>query len=45
MLSWFVSGVSSIAPEVLKMLVFCLIPRLLGFCGVAYSSLFGVWKI
>ena len=39
MLLWFVLGVSGIVPKVLKMLVF--FPVLGGFCGVAYSCLFG----
>ena len=38
MLLWFPFGVSGIVPKVLKMLVFS---KLLGFCGVAYSCLFG----
>ena len=38
MLLWFVFCVSGKVARVLKMLVF---PRLLGFCGVAYSCLFG----
>ena len=42
MLLWFVFGVFGIVPEVLKMLVF---PSFWGFCGVAYSSLFWVWKV
>ena len=37
----FVFGVSGIVPEVLKMLV---VPSLGGFCWVAYSCLFWVWK-
>ena len=41
-LLWFVFGVFGIVPGVLKMLVF---PSLLGFCGVAYSCLFWVWKV
>ena len=42
MLLWFVFGVSGIVPEVLKMLVF---PVFWGFCGVAYSCLFWVWRV
>ena len=42
MLLWLVSGVFGIVPEVLKMLV---LPSFGGFCGVAYSSFFGVWKV
>ena len=42
MLLWFVFGVFGIVPKVLNMLVF---PNLWGFCGVAYSSIFWVWKV
>ena len=38
MLLWFVFCVSGKVARVLKMLVF---PKYLGFCGVAYSCLFG----
>ena len=40
MLLWFIFGVSDIVPKVLKMLVF-FFPVFWGFCGVAYSCLFG----
>ena len=38
MLLWFVFGVSGKVASVFKMLAF---PSFLGFCGVAYSCLFG----
>ena len=41
-LLWFVFGVFGIVPGVLKMLVFQVF---WGFCGVAYSCLFWVWKV
>ena len=44
MLLWFVFGVFGIVPEVLNMFFF-FFPSFLGFCGVAYSSLFWVWKV
>ena len=43
MLLWFVYGVFGMVPGVSKMLVF--FPSFLGFCGVAYSCLFWVWKV
>ena len=44
MLLWFVFCVSAIVAKVLKMLVF-VFPSFGGFCGVAYSCLFWVWKV
>ena len=43
MLLWFVFGVFGIVPGVLKNLFF--FPSFGGFCGVAYSCLFSVWKV
>ena len=43
MLLWFVFGVPGIVPEVLNMFVF--FPSFGGFCGVAYSCSFWVWKV
>ena len=42
MLLWFVFGVSGIVPGSVKNVCF---PNLGGFCGVAYSCLFWVWKV